>query len=216
MKFTSDVMKGYRDIDVPYTLISQGEEAEGIAILLPGLGYTVQAPLLHYSTGIYLHKGYDVLHINYQYTSADYEGFSIEEVDDALKHDVKEVINQVLQEKNYSSIHLVAKSFGTIALSNELTRESFHDARLIWLTPLLKEDEVFQAMLDSGQEGICIIGDADRHYEEARFNELRSNHRLQMHLIKGANHSLEHDFQVLDSISTHKEIMSNIKAFIEA
>ncbi|MGM0841624.1 MAG: hypothetical protein ACQEWE_12895 [Bacillota bacterium] len=99
MKFTSDVIKGYGDIDVPYTLISQGEEAEGIAIFLPGLGYTVQAPLLHYSTGIYLNKGYDVLHINYQYNSADYEGFSIEEVDDALKHDVKEVIDQVLQEK---------------------------------------------------------------------------------------------------------------------
>ncbi|MHA7138024.1 alpha/beta hydrolase [Rossellomorea arthrocnemi] len=216
MKFTSDVIKGYGDIDVPYTLISQGEETKGIAILLPGLGYTVQAPLLHYSTGIYLHKGYDVLHINYQYTSADYEGFSIEEVDDALKHDVKEVVDQVLQEKNYSRIHLVAKSFGTIALSNELTRESFQDAELIWLTPLIKEDEVFQAMLDSGQEGICIMGDADRHYEEARFNELKSNHRLDLHLIKGVNHSLEHDFQVLDSISTHKEIMSIIEAFIEA
>ncbi|MGE6754454.1 alpha/beta hydrolase [Rossellomorea sp. NPDC071047] len=217
MKVTSDAIKGFRDIKVPYTLLmSQGEEAEGIAILLPGLGYTVQAPLLHYSTGIYLNKGYDVLHINYQYTTPDYEGFSIEEVDDALRHDVKEVIDQVLQEKGYSHIHLVAKSFGTIALSNELARESFQDAKLIWLTPLLKDDEVFQAMLGSEQEGICIIGDADRHYEEARFNELKSNHRLYMHLIKGANHSLEHDFQVLDSISTHKQILTNIKAFIEA
>ncbi|MDT9026395.1 MULTISPECIES: hypothetical protein [Rossellomorea] len=92
MKVTSDAIKGYRDIEVPYTLLmSQGEEAEGIAIILPGLGYTVQAPLLHYSTGIYLHKGYDVLHINYQYATPDYEGFSIDEVDDALKHDVKEI-----------------------------------------------------------------------------------------------------------------------------
>lgn len=215
MKFTSDVMKGYRDIEVPYTLISQ-EEAEGIAIIMPGWGYTVQAPLLHYSTGIYLHKGYDVLHINYQYTTPDYKGFSIEEVDDALKYDVKEVIDQVLQEKNYSRIHLMAKSFGTIALSNELTRESFQYAKLIWLTPLLKEDEVFQAMLGSEKKGICIIGDADRHYEEVRFHELKSNHRLRMHLVKGVNHSLEHDFQVLNSISTHKEIMSIIEAFIKA
>ncbi|WP_315635108.1 hypothetical protein [Rossellomorea yichunensis] len=110
----------------------------------------------------------------------------------------------------------MAKSFGTIALSNELARKSFQNAKLIWLTPLLKEDEVFQAMLGSEQEGLYIIGDADRHYEEARFNELKSNHRLHMHLIKGANHSLEHDFHVLDSISIHKQILTNIKAFIEA
>ena len=216
MKFTSDVIKGYRDIEVPYTLISQGEEAEGIGIFLPGLGYTVQAPLLHYSTGIYLNKGYDVLHINYQYTTSDYERFSIEEVDDALKYDVNRVVDRILDEKSYSHIHIVAKSFGTIALSNEIRRETFQDAKLIWLTPLLKEDEVFQAMMDSEQEGICMMGDGDRHYEESRFNELKANHRLQMHLINGVNHSLEHDFQVLDSISTHKEIMSIINAFTEA
>jgi alpha/beta superfamily hydrolase len=216
MKVTSGVIKGYGDIDVPYTVLSQGGKAEGIAILLPGLGYTVQAPLLHYSTGIYLNKGYDVLHINYQYTNTDYERFSTEEIDDALKQDVNTVIHHILQQKNYLNIHLVAKSFGTIALSGESGREYLQHAKFIWLTPLLKEDDVFQAMLDSRQEGLCIIGDEDRHYDEARFNKLKGNHRLHMHLIKGANHSLEHDFQVLDSISTHKEIMSIINAFSEA
>lgn len=213
---TAGVIKGYGEIDVPYTLLSKGVKAEGIAILLPGIGYTVQAPLLHYSTGIYLEKGYDVLHVNYQYTGADYENFSVEEVDDALKHDVNKIIGQVLQKHAYPHIHIVAKSFGTLALGNEAVRESLQDAKFIWLTPLLKEDEIFQAMLDCKQEGLCIIGDEDRHYDEGRFNELKRNQRLEVHLVKGVNHSLEHGFKVLDSISTHKEIMSIIKAFSEA
>ncbi|MGG3912616.1 alpha/beta hydrolase [Rossellomorea vietnamensis] len=216
MKITAGKIKGYGGIDVTYTRLSQGDNAEGIAILLPGLGYTVQAPLLHYSTGIYLEKGFDVLHVNYQYTGADYETFSVEEVDDVLKYDVNNIIDRVLQDHAYPHIHIVAKSFGTLALGHEAARESMKDAKLIWLTPLLKEDEIFQAMLDSKQEGLCIIGDEDRHYDEGRFNELKTNKRLELHLIKGVNHSLEHDFNVLDSISTHKEIMSIIKAFSEA
>lgn len=216
MKITSGVIKGYGEIDVAYTRLSQKENAEGIAILLPGLGYTVQAPLLHYSTGIYLENGYDVLHVNYQYTGADYERFSVDEVDDALKHDVNKIVDAVLLDHAYPHIHIVAKSFGTLALCHEAARESLQDAKFIWLTPLLKDDEIFQAMLDSKQEGLCIIGDEDRHYDERRFNELKRNQRLEMHLVKGVNHSLEHGFRVLDSISTHKEIMSIIKAFSEA
>ncbi|MCR8847822.1 alpha/beta hydrolase [Rossellomorea sp. SC111] len=216
MKMTAGVIKGYGEIDVPYTLLSKGKKVEGIAILLPGLGYTVQAPLLHYSTGIYLEKNFDVLHVNYQYSSANYETFSVEEVDDALKHDVNIIIDKVLQHHAYPHIHIVAKSFGTLALGNEAGRESVQDAKFIWLTPLLKEDEIFQAMLNSKQEGLCIVGDEDRHHDEGRFIELKKNPRLEMHLIKGVNHSLEHDFKVLDSISTHKEIMSIIKAFSEA
>ncbi|TMU84364.1 alpha/beta hydrolase [Bacillus sp. BHET2] len=213
MNMTANVIKGYRDMDVPYTLLNNVEKAEGIAILLPGLGYTVQAPLLHYSTGIYLNKGFDVLHINYQYTTRDYEGLSVEEIDDALKVDVKKVLEHIFKEKSYSHVYIVAKSFGTIALSDDLAKDYLQDAKLVWLTPLLKEEDVFQALLKSEQQGICIIGDEDRQYQEDRFNELKTNPRLQLHLIKGANHSLEHDFHVLDSLITHKEIMSVIEAF---
>ncbi|MFI8687941.1 alpha/beta hydrolase [Rossellomorea sp. NPDC077527] len=216
MKVTSDVMRGYRHIEVPYTLLSPTEEPGGIAIFLPGMGYTVQAPLLHYSTGLYLNKGYDVLHINYQYSSSDYKGFSIEEKDDALRHDVKKMMNQILTEKSYSHIHVVAKSLGTLALGNEIHNERLQDSKFVWLTPLLKEDEVFQAVMDSEQEGICIAGDRDPHFDEERFNRLKGNKRMHVHVVKDVNHSLEHDFQVIDSISTHREILSVIKAFIEA
>ncbi|NMH68945.1 hypothetical protein HF072_09105 [Bacillus sp. RO3] len=44
MNITSDFVKGYRDMDVPYTLLQNEEKAVGIAVLLPGLGYTTQAP----------------------------------------------------------------------------------------------------------------------------------------------------------------------------
>ncbi|NMH68946.1 alpha/beta hydrolase [Bacillus sp. RO3] len=172
--------------------------------------------MLHYTTGIYLNGHFDVLQINYQYTRQEYEDLTVEEMDEALKHDVRLVLHRILEDGRYSHIHLVAKSFGTIALCSELERDGFQGAKVIWLTPLVKEDEVFQSMLNSKQEGLCIIGDQDRHFDRDRFKDLEKKPGLEVHVLKGLNHSLEHDFHVLDSISAHKEIMTIMKAFKEA
>lgn len=213
MKKTAGVMKGFRGLDVPYALLSMKEKAEGIAILLPGSGYSVQAPLLHYATGIYLNRGFDVLQVNYHYGTKDYEDLTVEELDEVLKADVQKVITHVLDDKSYPQVYLIAKSFGTIALCADFMRDDLKDARLVWLTPLIKEDFLFQAMRDSHNEGLCIFGGEDRHYDKGRFNELKRNPRLQLHVMEGTNHSLEHDFNVIDSISTHREIMEIIEAF---
>lgn len=70
-------------------------------------------------------------------------------------------------------------------------------------------------MRDSHNEGLCIFGSEDRHYDEGRLDELKRNPRLQLHVMEGTNHSLEHDFNVIDSISTHREIMKIIEDFKE-
>jgi hypothetical protein len=58
----------------------------------------VQGPLLHYSTGVLLNKNFDVLHVNYQYQSDDYQSFSYEDIIEAIKHDVNTVIGRVLED----------------------------------------------------------------------------------------------------------------------
>jgi hypothetical protein len=49
-------VQGYKEIDIPFTILSKKEDSKNIAILLPGAGYTVQAPLLHYSAGWCVHQ----------------------------------------------------------------------------------------------------------------------------------------------------------------
>jgi hypothetical protein len=50
--------------NIPFRLLEQKEETNNLAIVLPGAGYTTQAPLLHFTTGLFYNKGFDVLHIN--------------------------------------------------------------------------------------------------------------------------------------------------------
>ncbi|WP_175990299.1 alpha/beta family hydrolase [Bacillus sp. Marseille-Q1617] len=215
MNVTSSSIRGFKNIEVHYRLISTSGNPKGLAIFFPGMGYTVMGPLLHYPTGMFLNEEWDVLQINYQYDSAEIKEMTDEEFDEMMVCDCKNVIDAVLESAAYESFFLVAKSVGTIPMSAELQRTSFKGARIIWLTPLLKEKAVHETMMKSRQKAISFIGDRDHHYHEERFNELNTNPNLQLHLIPGANHSLEQDFRALESIDIHKKIMEDIEAFIK-
>lgn len=214
MKVTSSSVTGTKG-EVQYRLLNISENPKGLAIFFPGMGYTVMGPLLHYPTGMFLNEGWDVLQINYEYKSEEMKDLTDEEFDKMLLSDCKKVIDTVLESSGYDSYYLVAKSIGTIPMSTELERPAFKDARAIWLTPLLNEQAVHGSMMNSRQKAICFIGDQDHHYNQERFNELNNNKNLQLHLIPGANHSLEQDFRVLESIKTQKEIMETIQTFIK-
>jgi hypothetical protein len=215
MNITSSSIEGYKGLEVPYTLLSTTDHPKGLAIMFPGQGYTVQGPLMHYPTGIFLHENFAVLHINYQYSSKEYNDLTDSEFDEAMMTDSKKVIDEVLEGTSYDAYYLAAKSIGTIPLSGELSRKEFKDAKIIWLTPLLKEEIVYETLKESRHSGICFLGDSDHHYVEERFTKLSSNPHLQLHLIPGANHSLEQDFHVLNSMDLHKGIMTAIETFIK-
>ena len=76
LKINTDSVKGYKEIGVPFTLISKEENSKNLAIFLPGAGYTVQSPLFHYSKDIFINKSFDVLQVKYQYNEKAYEEFS--------------------------------------------------------------------------------------------------------------------------------------------
>ena len=212
-KVIKDSVLGYRDIDIPFTLLSTKEESRNIAILLPGAGYTVQAPLLHYSTGVFLHKSFDVLHVNYSYNDKAYDDFSIEEISEAIKYDVKTVIDKVLDDKSYENMYLVGKSLGTIAITSELKREAFKDAKVVWLTPLLQRDDVFETMMNSTNKGLGFIGDSDQHYIAERYEQLLNNTNIVSKLFPNVNHSLQYESDPVNSIDVLKSVVKDIDEF---
>ena len=209
----ADSIKGYKEMNVPFTEISKVEGSKKLAILLPGLGYTVQSPLLHYSMGVMLNKGFDVLQVNYQYNNKAYDAFSNEEIREAVKFDVKTVITHFLDDKEYEDYYFIGKSFGTIAMSSELNRDIFSDAKAIWLTPLLHNDDVFNAMVNSKHRGLCFIGDNDQFYIEERYKEVTNNENITSRLIPDVDHSLEYDSNVDASIDVLRQVIYEIEQF---
>lgn len=195
---------------IPFRLIEQKVEINKLVIVLPGAGYTTQAPLLHYTTGLFYNKGFDVLHINYSFSREEMS--SLNERDFA--GDVQLAIDNAIKDKTYSDYYVVAKSIGTKALIYLLDHIMLKNAKVVWLTPLLQNDDVFNAMVDSDHKGLCIFGEKDHFcFIEERFEKLKNNQNLILKVVDGGNHRLEIDKEPIKSIDLLKSVISDIDAF---
>lgn len=204
-------VKGHKGKDIPFKLLSKDKRSKNLAIILPGAGYTSQAPLLYYSTSVFINKSFDVLQVNYHYNNTEYKGFS--EIVKAIKLDVKNVLDYVLSIKTYDNFYLIGKSLGTIPMSTELNRETFKNAKAIWLTPLLQREDVLGAMMKSEHNGLCIIGDRDPCYTEERYLKVVNNSNITSKLISNVNHSLGYEEKAVESIDVLREVIKYIDQF---
>lgn len=182
MKIISDKVSS-TNREIPYTLIKQDEESNHLTIILPGLGYTTQAPLLHFTTGIFLNKGSDVLHVNYKYSKDEFSALS----EEVFTADILSVVGPILENHHYTNFNLIGKSMGTIGLVHLLKLPLFKSARVIWLTPLLQRKSVYEGLLHSDNHGIAIIGSDDPCFIKERLEEIKNNQNVTLHLVEGAN-----------------------------
>ena len=206
-------VSGYRGRRIRYTAFSTNKDSNSLAIMFPGIGYTVQGPVFHFATGLYLNKGTDVLQLEYPYEDSFYEQFTDGQLCEAVIYDSGALIDQFLKERKYDNFYLVGKSFGTIAMSNELRNTRFNDAKAVWLTPLMKRDDVWAAMYESTGKGLCIIGDQDHHYDENRLKQLDEQLNFITKLYPNVHHGLEYEGDILKSVDILKGIIHEIDRF---
>lgn len=213
MKAINNKVVGYKEIEVPYTVVLTEDYTKKLAIFLPGAGYTTKSPLFHFAEEIFLNQNYDVLRVNYQYTDKAYDEFTMKELDEAILHDVRLVISEALKGRNYQEFYLVGKSLGTIAMGAEMKRPEFSEAKAVWVTPLLNREEVLNTMVNSKNPALCYIGDKDRYYSPGAFELLKTNPNLDATLLPDINHRLDCDTDALKSIDALKQIIAGIKNF---
>lgn len=214
MKYVNSSVAGYKGMQIPYTLYGKMDNAKDLAILLPGAGYTVNSPVFHYSSGVLFNQSIDILEVNFPYQNEFYEDFAPEEMVAAVKSDATVVIDEMLKTHSYENYYFIGKSIGTIAMSSLLKRDVFKGSKVIWLTPLLKRDDVFTTLISSRNESLCVIGDEDQHFTNELFDELKKNEKLKSKLIPGANHSLDYTDDPIQSIDLLKDIVSDIDRFL--
>ncbi|MBT2584245.1 alpha/beta family hydrolase [Planococcus sp. ISL-109] len=213
MKAINRTIKGYQDQNISYTHVLNHDQTRKLAIFLPGIGYTAKSPLFHYTERLLLEQEYDILRINYDYMNPFYDQFTMAEIEEAVKFDVKRVIDQALKGSVYEKFFIVGKSLGTIALANELERKTFKDAKIVWLTPLVKYEEVFKAMKGSTNPALSFIGDKDRHFERERIEQLHNNPHLDAHILANVNHGMDCAGDPIKSIDILKDVIKDIQAF---
>lgn len=199
---------------IPYTIHGKTANAKDLVIFLPGANYTVNSPIFHFLGEIIFNQSMHILEVNFPYKDEYYDELSQEDLYKAVEMDAKLVIDKVLESHSYKNYVFIGKSIGTIAMSSELKRDIFKQAKGIWLTPLINRTEVLNAISEIPNKGLCILGDKDKIYTEKLWEIVQENVHLTTRLIPNANHRLQHDEDFYKSFDILKSIICDIEKFL--
>ena len=206
---------GYRGEQVPNTFFRNEDGPHHLAIILPGMGYTCQMPLLYYPSKMLRDMGADVLQVEYAYNRrADYQALTDEEQERWLFADVTAASHVALAQRAYSQVTLIGKSLGTLGMMQLLAMEwDLIEANVVWLTPLLKRERLRHILRHHTGRVLTVIGSADPHYDEKWVNDMRPLPTHKICVVDGANHGLEVG-DVLQTIQALERIMQAIQNFL--
>lgn len=164
-----------------------------LALLLPGLGYSADMPLLYYSKLLLLNRGVDVLQLMPATLSEEFQALDGSDRQDWLRADMLAGLHTGLAQRNYRGIVLVGKSIGSIAVALGLeTAQSSLPTLAVWLTPLFRETVVMDAAHSCKDASFFLCGGADSTYLHDNLDAiLKQNTKAIACVIPGADHSLE-------------------------
>ena len=214
---TFDVLEitGYRGLPVPNTMVRTGAGAGRLAVIYPGLRYNTSMPGCYYPALVMLSKGADVLNVEYEYTNLEFQALPDGEQYRWIAADASAAVRAALSAGKYEKITLIGKSLGTIALGHLLAAEpSLKDADFIWLTPVLRDPQIRQAMKTRRHHGLFLIGTADGYYDESLLAEVLQATGGESLVLPGVDHGLEISGDVPGSIRAMETIVRKIDQFV--
>jgi predicted alpha/beta-hydrolase family hydrolase len=209
-------VSGYHDEPVPHTFLRSDGPTEHLALILPGVAYTCDHPLLYYPSRLLMDRGADVLRVEYSYSERpEFKALPDAEQMRWLLADVTAVVRAGLAQRAYQRATLVGKSMGTLAMGHLLGGDTLpRDTDAVWLTPLLKSDRVRDQIKASGRRSLFVIGTADPYYDAANLAGVQAATGGEAVVVDGADHSMEIAGDVLASLDAIRRIMVALKRFL--
>ena len=177
-------------------------------IIFPGIGYTVERPLLYYAGKLAAAQGYDT-RIPVQYS---FRGGNIRGDREKMQEAFTEIYGQA--EKMLSGIHwdeydevlFISKSIGTAVAAAYAARHGLRVKHLLY-TPLA------ETFLWKPQNAIAFIGTEDPWSEIGQVRTACEELSIPLTVVEGANHSLETGDLVRD-IGILEAVMKESQQFL--
>jgi pimeloyl-ACP methyl ester carboxylesterase len=200
---------GFDNEPIQNTFHRQPEPANALGLVFPGVGYSVHMPVLYYSSKILIDSGLDVLEIGYNYRRASFQNEAEDEKLHWVLTDAVSAYHAAKARGNYTKLIAVGKSIGTLAMLSLLDEPELPATKFVWITPLLKREDVRSSIISVARASLVIIGTNDQHYD-AEYLAALEGVGAQVLVIENADHSLEieHDlFDALDGLRTGLELL---------
>lgn len=182
-----------------------------LAVIFPGIGYTVDKPLLYYSRRIAAGLGYEVKLIPYSGFPGNAKGDK-EKMAECYRIALAQAEKMLagIDLNNYADVLFIGKSIGTTVAADLAAKSpAVKRIRLVLYTPL---EDTFTFPLTSA---IAFTGTDDPWVggRESRIAALCRKRNIPCFVIQGANHSLETGNPLTD-IDNLRSVMEETEKFI--
>ena len=207
---------GYNGTTVPNRFYQQAGAARDLAVMLPGLNYTCDMPLLFYPGRLLVERGADVLEVHADYTLAAFQAKERVEQVAWLGQDAQAAVQAGMRQRLYQRLILIGKSIGTLSLAYLVTQGGYATATTIWLTPLLRQPWLVQAAAQCRGPALFVAGSGDSTFDPAALANIQQATGARSLILEGANHILEIPGQLHRSLAWMGEYLQEIERFLAA
>jgi hypothetical protein len=196
-------------------LLSTGNDSKHLAVILPGQTYTAGMPALFFPGRVMLAHGVDVLEMEYDLTAEEIETLGMDRQADRAAATAEVVVRAALAQRAPERLTLIGKSLGTFAMAHLLTC-GLDLPRLdcIWITPVLKQENLLQQMLACRHMSLVVAGDKDPYSNADGIERLEKETGMRVILIEGAEHGLEVNGNVIETLRSLQRIVRGIEGFM--
>jgi hypothetical protein len=187
-----------RPIDLdPGEAVLHERDPERCVVLLPGVRYFSQAPLLWFTREAALAGGWSVLELS-ERAPSDREPFGW----------IAERAESALNATSATQVAMAGKSLGSAAAPLATQRA----LPAVWLTPLLTRPDVLAALGATDRPTLVVGSPADPAWGNG---ELPENEALELMELDGLDHSLQREGDPLGSIDVLREVTERVSRFFE-
>ena len=183
-----------------------------LAVFFPGIGYTVDKPLLYYSRKIAAEHGYEVKLLPYTGFPAKIRGDRQRMAESfRIAREQSLAMLQDVSFADYDRILFAGKSIGTAVAAEIAAKSPFRERILLLLYTPLEETLSF-----APARAVAFTGSADPWVggKDSRIAALCESLGIPCHVVADANHSLETGHAAVD-IRNMQMIMQETEAFLQ-
>ena len=132
-----------------------------------------------------------------------------------LSADASAVFGAVAALGEYERVTVLAKSLGTRALAHVLAAEPPPSiAQAVWLTPLLRDAAVREAIRMTSIPSLVVIGSEDPHYDADVLRDVTEGSAEEPVVIEGADHSFDIGLDPHASFRALDQVLAALDRFL--
>jgi predicted alpha/beta-hydrolase family hydrolase len=165
------------------------QEPEGLAILLPGVHYGPDGPLLFYPAAALREAGWDTLQLTYRFQRdiLDFDPATLMTV----VEDCRNAVSAGLAQRSYGKLIYLGKSLGAGVEALLCAEGSVGiPTRAVYFTPPIGMPIFDPFFGRTPQPAHIILGTGDRFYDEDALARLRQARPFGLTLVEGADHAM--------------------------